>query len=492
MLVGGGQALQRDVEPDVELGPVELMVKAAREAAEQAGLGERVFAALDAIGVVDVAAWRPRNAPRLLAEALGAKPSLEIVTALGGESPLLLLNHMAAEIAAGRVRAALVAGTNNLRAFQRALRARRRVAWPTGGEGEPSKIGVDRAGSSEREQRYGLTAPVSVYPLFENALRAHRGLDLETHRVRMGALMHGFTRVAAANPYAWFPVERSAGELTLPGPENRMVAFPYPKYLNAVIQTDQAAAVLLLSTSAARDLGIPASRFVHWWGGGSAIEEAWFPSERPSFAACDALRSAATQALAQAGTAPGEVTAFDLYSCFPVAVEMACEMLGLDERDPRGFTVTGGLPYFGGPGSNYSLHAVVSMADRLRGAPGSRGLVTGNGWYLTKHSACVLSSAPRESGPPATEAPVLASAGPPVETLDTANGRARIETYTVAFARDGTPERGIVIGRLDGGGRFLANTPSDCATLEELLAREGVGRMGRVAFEAGKNVFQLV
>jgi acetyl-CoA C-acetyltransferase len=491
VLVGGGQAVQRDVELATSLGPVELMAKTARDAAEDAGVGARVFPLLDAVAVVDVPAWRPRNAPRLLAEALGARPSLELVTALGGESPLLLVNHLAGEIAAGRVRAALLAGSNNIRGFQRARRAGQRVQWPSGGEGEPTKLGIDKTGSSEREQRYGLTTPPMIYPLFENALRAHRGLDLETHRARMGALMHRFTAVAASNPYAWFPVERSAEALTTPGPDNRMVAFPYPKYLNAVLETDQSAAVLLLSASVARQLGIPDSRFVHWWGGSSAIEEAWFPTERPSFSASDALRSAAMRALAQAGTSLGELAAFDLYSCFPVAVEMACEMLGLDESDPRGFTVTGGLPYFGGPGNNYSLHAVVSMAERLRSAPGARGLVTGNGWYLTTHSACVLASVPRESGAAPSEAPAFPSAGKPIEAQEEANGRGRVETYTVVFARDGAPERGIVVGRLGSGARFLANTPADRASLEDLLTHEGVGRTGRVAFEDGRNVFRL-
>lgn len=490
VLAGGGQVVQRDVAPEAALGPIPLMAEAARAAAEQAGMAERAFGMLDAIGVVDVAAWRPRNAPRLLADALGAKPAYEWTTALGGESALLLLNHVAEQIRAGRIRAALVAGTNNLRSLARLRRAGRTVAWPPGGSGEPVRLGVDRAGSSPEEQRYGLTAPVTIYPLFENALRAARGLDLETHRLRMGALMHRMTKVAAANPYAWFPIERSAAELTTPGPGNRMVAFPYPKYVNAVIETDQAAAVLLLSGAAARELGVARGHEVLWCGGADAIEEAWLPSERPSFAACDALRSAVLGALARAGTALDEIAAFDFYSCFPVAVEMACEMLGLDEDDPRGFTVTGGLPYFGGPGSNYSLHAIVSMADRLRTMPGARGLVTGNGWYLTKHSATVLASAPYEVRAPAAPLPA-GRTGPPVRLVAQAAGPARIETYTVIFSRDGAPERGVVVGRLDTGERFLANTPSDRTTLEALVAREGVGRSGRATFENGANLLHL-
>lgn len=490
VLVGGGQCLQRDVPQGEALGPIEMMAVAAREAAEDANVGARLFARIDAVGIVDVPGWRPRNAPRLLAEAVGAKPSLELATSLGGESPLLLLNHLAAEIRAGRVRAALVAGSNNVRTLRRARQAGQRVSWPMGGDGEPTRLGVDKMGSSEVEQRYGLSTPPVVYPLFENALRAHRGLDLETHRACMGTLMSRMSRVAASNPHAWFPVARTAEELTTPGPQNRMIAFPYPKYLNAVLETDQAAAVLLLAESEARALGVASARHVHLWGGGAAVETAWFPTERPSFAACDGMRIAAGGALAEAGLSLGELAAFDLYSCFPVAVEMACEMLGLAEDDPRGLTVAGGLPYFGGPGNDYALHAVVAMADRLRTTPGARGLVTGNGWYLTKHSATVLGSAPRASGGAPGEPPAPPSAGAPVALVVAASGAARIETYTVTFGRDGAPERGIVVGRLEDGGRFLANTPSERALLEDLCAREGVGRRGRVSVEEGRNVFR--
>ena len=93
----------------------------------------------------------------------------------------------------------------------------------------------------------------------------------------------------------------------------------------------------------------------------------------------------------------GQMNYFDFYSCFPIAVEMACEMLGLDVKDSRGFTVTGGLPYAGGPASAYTLHSLAEMVVKLRKERGSKGLVTGNGWYLTKHSAAVLASESPES-----------------------------------------------------------------------------------------------
>ena len=271
-----------------------------------------------------------------------------------------------------------------------------------------------------------------------------------------------------------------------------MIAYPYTKYLNAVIETDQAAAVLLMSAGAARQLGVPEDRWVHWWGGANTEEEAWFPSERPDFAASPALRDAATAALAEAGLALEQIDCFDFYSCFPVAVEMACEMLGLAEDDPRGLTVTGGLPYAGGPGSSYTLHALAAMAERLRARPGEKGLVTGNGWYLTRHAAAVWSTLPREKSgsPPAGPSAAERARRAPLAPVKEASGTGTVEAYTVLFDRDGQPARGIVLGRTQTGERFLANTPDDRASLEAFLDSRDVGSAGKLSCHDGHNRFE--
>jgi len=490
VLVGAAQLVQRDADPAQALEPLAMLEKVAREAAGDARAGDRALADADTVAVIDIIAWGAKNLPRLLAARIGAQPAREYTTGIGGETPLVVVNQVASEIASGVSRVALIAGCNAMKTIGRARRAGVELRWESGGSGVPTLIGDRKAGNSERENRYGLAAPAFVYPIFENALRARRGLDLGTHRARMGVLMSRFTEVASKNPYAWFPTARSPEEITTASAANRMIAFPYTKYLNAVMETDQAAGVLMMSADAARAYGIPEDRWVHWWGGASAHERAWYASERPDFAACPALRAAARGALARAGSCIDDVDRIDFYSCFPVAVEMACEMLGVDEADPRGLTVTGGLPYGGGPGNNYTIHALAAAMDELREAPGSKALVTGNGWYLTKHSATVVASAPFE-GPvePALAADASDAPGP-VEVCDEARGEATVETYTVLYGRDGTPARGIVVGRLDGGARFLANTPDDRDALESFAAVENVGREGSVSVRAGRNCFE--
>jgi acetyl-CoA C-acetyltransferase len=480
VLVGASQWTGRELAAGETPEPLALLERLARAAAADARAGGRVLAAADTIGVVQVAGWAPTNAPRLLAETLGAHASCEWVTGTGGELALRLVNAAAERIAAGRSQVALLAGFHPMRTLRRARAEGAVLHWRGGGSGRPERIGDDRMGHDACEARHGLDAPIYVYPLIENALRARRGRGLDEHRARLGRLFAPFTQVAARNPEAWFPVARSADELVRVSPANRMVAYPYTKYLNAVLDTDQGAALLLCSAAAARAFAVPQERWVYWCGGASTEERAWHVSRRPEIGASPALAECAARVLAAAAVESDAFAAIDLYSCFPVAVELACEAYRLAEDDARGLTVTGGLPYAGGPGSSYSLHAVAAMAERLRAAPGARGLTTGNGWYLSKHSASVWASArPERSVGAPLEAPLVVGPAPRPLRED-ASGDATVVSYTARYGRDGAPELGIVVGELASGERFVANTPDDRAFLEAFVAAEQVGRAGRV------------
>jgi acetyl-CoA C-acetyltransferase len=491
ILVGAGQLTQRDVDPLAAEEPLAMMVTCARAAAEDAGLRREALAGLDRVAVVNILCWPYGNAPGLLAERLGAHPAESLYSTIGGNTPQSLVADTADAIAAGRVRFALIAGAEAVRTFVRAQRARVRLAWTSGGEGTPAIVGEARDGTSAYEVAHGVQMPPQVYPLFENAIRAHRRESLEAQRARLGRLCARFSSVAAENPYAWFRTPRTADEIATPTATNRMIAFPYPKLMNAIIDVDQAAAVLMTSVGAARALGIPESRWIYPWGTGDAHDH-WFLTERVDYHHSPAIRAATRRALDTAGVTIDAIAHFDLYSCFPCAVELARDALGIPDDDPRPLTVTGGLPYFGGPGNNYSLHAIAAMMMALRAAPDTMGLVTGLGWYVTKHAAGVYAAAP-PSRPwqrvdPAVDQAAIDAEPHPVLALE-ATGRATIETYTVIHDRDGGPMKGLVIGRLDDARRFLAVTSDDRTMLEGLETTCAIGRAGTVSFADGVNRF---
>ena len=495
VLIGAAQLCERDLTLEEAPSPLDMFERIAREAAASTGADPKLLESLDTIAFTETIGWAPSNAPRLLADRLGARPRTEWVSAVGGETSVVLLNDAAQRIADGESELAFVGGANNFRTLGLAQRAGAKIDWPAGGEGSSVTVGSSKRGSNELEASVGLEMPIHIYPLFENGLRAARGQTLEEHRRAMGDLFHPFTKVAAKNPYAWFPIERSAEELVTPTPINRMICFPYPKYLNAVLATDQAAGVLVASEAMARRLGVPEESWIHWRGGSFAAEDPWFVSERPSFAEAPVMKTCHTTALANAGLSLEEIDLFDFYSCFPIAVAMACEMLGLAQDDPRGLTLTGGLPYAGGPGNSYSFHSLAAAVEALRAGRGQHALVTGNGWYMTKQSAAVLSREPApETAPASTAAATEATTGhwqaAPVELVSEAEGDARVETYTIVHDRTGAPESGIVIGRLTASNqRFLANLPSDAALLESLESEELIGVPGKVRTASGHNEF---
>jgi acetyl-CoA C-acetyltransferase len=330
-----------------------------------------------------------------------------------------------------------------------------------------------------------------MYPLIENAIRGARGHSIGAHLQSMARLMAPFTRVAAENPLATRRDAYTPEQLATVDAANRWIGFPYPRLMNANAFIDQAAALVMTSVGEARRLGVPPTKWIYLHGCADG-QDHYYVSERTELYSSAAIRWGARRALAMANRSLDEIQFFDLYSCFPSAVEIACQEIGLAEDDPRGLTITGGLPYFGGPGNNYVTHSIAEMIRRLRSHPPSYGLITANGNYVTKHSFGVYSSLPT-SGVWKRESPgVLArelDALPKAPLVEHANGPATIETYTVIHGKTG-PQYGLLFGRLDATGqRFIANTAPDANVLEDLQQRDSLGRRGTVSSHAGKNLF---
>jgi len=140
------------------------------------------------------------------------------------------------------------------------------------------------------------------------------------------------------------------------------------------------------------------------------------------------------------------------------------------------------------------MHAIATMMDRLRQAPGELGLVTANGWYLTKHALGVYSTRrpkgrfmePNENG---LNRKIDELAHP---TMDpTPSGNATVETFSVMFDRDGQPEHGLVIGSLASGARFVARTRTDRTTLSQMTQEDVIGYSGRVTHGKATNLFEF-
>jgi acetyl-CoA C-acetyltransferase len=496
VLVGAGQLVDRPDDLAHAMSPLTMMQATAEAAAEDAGIGRDGLKDLDTLVVVNTVGPRLfSDPPGALARLLGAEQAETYLTVTGGNTPQTLVNHFAEEIARGSRSMVLLSGAEALDTLTRAARNRVDLNW---GDGEdetdaPTLLWPHRPGSNEVEQAHGMVAPIVTYPLFENALKRHYGISTEAHQRAIGELFAPFTEIASDNPFAWFPTRRSAEEIATPSAANRYIGFPYTKYMNAVMQVNQSASVLLMSDAKARSLGIDESRWIYLHGH-CDINEIWNVTERIDFHSSPALELGLETALKMAGVSPAEVDHFDVYSCFPAVVEITRDALGMTAEDPRILTVTGGLPYFGGAGNNYSMHAIATMMERLRRNPGERGLVTANGWYLTKHALGIYSAAPPDRPFAFQDSAVLnARMGsmrhPKFDPA--AEGEGMVETFTVMFDREGKPERGLVLGMLTTGGRFVADVPKDMELLERMTIEDSIGLKGTVTRGHPTNEFRF-
>lgn len=459
------------------MSSVDLAAAAARAALENTGADPAVVArAIDVIagtrqfeisGRTPAPLGKSDNYPRSVAARIGADPARAVLEVIGGQSPQHLVTEFAGAIAAGEADVVLVMGSENtssLRYF--ADRDDKPDHSETvGGQLEDRGYGYDGI-FDEYTIKHGLIGAPVQYGLLENARRARLRLSVAAYRLAMAELFAPFSKVAAKNPYSSAPRERSVDDLVTVTPSNRMICDPYPRLMVARDQVNQGAAALLMSVARARELGVPEDKWVYLRGHADMKEQKLL--ERADLGASPAAVLAVREALRVTGIGIDDIAAFDLYSCFPFPVFNICDGLGLATDDERGLTLTGGLPFFGGPGNNYSLHGIAEAVNEMRDRPGQFALVGANGGIASKYSVGIYSTEPADWAPDRSAELQDEVAGyPAVAVTEQADGAATIETYTVRY--DWTPHTGIIVGRLDAdGSRFLATT--DDAELVALLS----------------------
>ncbi len=445
------------------------------------------------VAIVSNPFGRSDNVPGSIAQRIGISPTENIYCAVGGQTPQRLVNQMSERIYRGEIGSALLLGGEAVANIKHAARNGFDVDLDEHVGGEFTDLWpVNNADNmvSAYEMAHGLFLPVQAYPLCENAWRHKAGHSVEQHRETMGRLFANFTRIAAANEYAQFPIERSAEYLATPAADNYLLSEPYTKWMVAQDAVNQGAAVLLTSVGKARAWGIPEHRWVSLHGYGDCDDVNVI--DRPDLSLSYAQNLAIGRALESAGKKIDEIAHIDIYSCFPIAVLSACVAMGIDPATERDLTLTGGLPFFGGPGNNYSMHAIAEAVHRVRNQSDSYALVTANGGYLSKHSAGVYGPVPSDEWQPVDTNDLkqqLRDYGR-AEVTQTPSGSAVIESYVAAYHR-GQASLGYIIGRQSSDGlRFLAMPANDDAqTLHSLFETEPMGRQVAVNGSGEVNTF---
>ena len=500
VIVGVGQVSDRPADPMAGLDSLGLMVAALEEADRDAGgnraggnsAGGNWLADADSVAVVMQISFRQDNPlAHRVADAIGSNARL-VYESVGpnGDSPILLLNEAANRIANGEIAIAAITGGEALRtASQRAaLAAKTAVA-----EQNPlRKLSEGRAPGYR--QIYGLVTPVDVYPLYENAGRAAYGQTLAEGQAESGEIWSRFSEVAARTSAAWIHAPKAPGEITEPTADNRPIAFPYTKYMVANSSVNQGAGFIVTSLAEARRRGVPEHRLIYVGRGASAHEADDFLA-RDRYDASPSMEVCLKRTLAFNELSADDLDLVELYSCFPCVPKMARRVIGWPVEKPA--TVFGGLTFGGGPIGNYMSHAVAEMVDALRAGGGKKGLLFANGGFATHNHAIVLGTAPLPGAGEAhdfdCQREADAARGAVPELVKDYVGPAEVETYTVFYARDGSPKNGVVVARAADGGRTLAKVPGeDAATIAFLTdgAAEPVGTRGEVVAKEEQRIWR--
>ena len=477
VIVGVGQVNDRPTDPVQGLDPIGLMAAALLRADADGGGGwlKRV----DSLAVVDQISFRAMNPlPDTLADALGIAPAHRLQTAMPmGDSPVMLLNAAANRIGAGEATVCAVVGAEALRT------AAQRAALAAGNAASDHNALRSRhdARATDIRARYGLVAPVDVYPLYENATRAAWGQTLAEGQAESGAIWAQFSAVAETQPGAWLRKTRDPEEIVTPSPDNRPIAFPYTKLMVANSSVNQGAGFIVTSLAEARAAGVAEHRLIYV-GNGAAAHESDDVLARDGYDHSAGMQISIEIAMRINGLTVNDLDCVELYSCFPCVPKMARRMLGWPLAKPA--TVFGGLTFGGGPIGNYMSHAVVAMVQQLR-ETGTTGLLFANGGFATHNHTLPLANRPFAAAyfprdfDFQSAANALRGATPRFDPDFTGSGT--IETYTVFYDRSGAPRAGVVVGRSQAGTRFLATVPGDDATTIAFLTdgtTEPVGTPG--------------
>jgi acetyl-CoA C-acetyltransferase len=419
--------------------------------------------------------WPYQNPAAAIAQSIGAQAETGI-TPYGGNFVQSTVNACALDIQQGKHELIVLTGAECGNTQAKAAKAKVDLDWQAIPGTPDILIGEDVEMRHDAEKAIRLGRPIQVYPIFETALRHHLGLGVEEHLQRISELWAGFSAVAAKNPHAWIREAKSAQEIRTLSPVNRPVSYPYPKFMNSNSNVDQGAALILCSTSKARALGIPEDKWIYPWSGTDAHDH-YFVSNRDNLYSSPAIRLAGNRALELSDVASADLDYVDVYSCFPVAVQVAARELGLDIAKP--LTVTGGLTWAGGPLNNYVMHSIARMGELLRATPGTKGLITANGGYLTKHAFGVYSTEP--PGKPFQHEDLQ----PQVDALTRREvainhrGIATVEGYSVMYA-GAEPAKAFVAAQLADGRRAWGVT-EDSAVMQDMIENEYCGREVRLS-----------
>ena len=288
------------------------------------------------------------------------------------------------------------------------------------------KAKEDLYGDEELEELGAMA--VGYYATMETALRKNDDENIEEHQNNIASMYEEFSKVASNNEDAWLDHPYSKKEILETSKKNKMLAYPYNKLHCTSWNVNQSAALIICSEELANKLEIDNKKRVYPISS-SENNHMIAIQQRPKLYESLGMIYAAKSINKMMEQLDIILDAYDLYSCFPAAVKMFSKSLELGSELPK--TITGSMPYAGGPLNSFVIHSTVKMIQKIRALEARHGLVTGVSGMMTKQSFCVWGKEYQEQFifDDVTERAKLDEK--PVELSNIAEGEGEIIGYTI-------------------------------------------------------------
>ncbi len=477
VIIGVGFCQEKLDDAVASSEPVQLMINAVRDAARDAG-SDALLTQLESISV-EQGMWDYRNPGKLIADAVGCPEAKSILADLGVLQLTPLFNLFDA-IESGEQHIGVVTGGE---AKYRELRAKingQTVSNTQQGEDTPAPDVYHPTPdpfATEVEAAAGIFMPVELFAVIESALRYSQGLSVEEHRDKIAALYSSFSEIAANNPHAWSQDIVPANEIRNAVGKNAMLAFPYTKKHNSQWNVNQAVAIIVCSYAKAKEMKLDSNQWIYPVAAVQSRHVVCLAQQKQLHSHPGTVM-AGERAYQLAGISNKDISAADLYSCFPSSVQSFAHDLKLDGVCP--WSVTGSMAFAGGPYNHGALDGVARMVEVLRADDKTEkktrfGLTSNLSGIFGKQAIALFSNQPNKNGycfEDITEA--VAAVDKPLPVTGDYTGSATVAGYTVVFNKE-VPSHGFAYCDTPTGARTVAKS-SDKNLLTQMTQEEFVGR----------------
>ncbi len=403
-----------------------LMDKAVKEALSDSG-NEHVKDYIDEIRIPK-GFWRYRDPGKWIARNNNFKNIPTTYVTKIGVLQQNLINEACQKIETGEINASIILGGE---ARFKQLRAviEKKEYFETKLDENPDfyiKAKEDLYGDEELAELGAMA--VGYYATMETAIRKNDGEGIEEHQNNIALMYEEFSKIASENKDGWLNHPYAKEDILETSKKNKMLAYPYNKLHCTSWNVNQSAAIIICSEELANELEIDNKKRVYPISS-SENNHMIAIQQRPKLYESLGMTYAANSINKMIERLDIKLDAYDLYSCFPAAIKMFKKSMGLDSEIPK--TVTGSMPYAGGPLNSFVIHSTVKMIQKIRALEVKYGLITGVSGMMTKQSFCIWGKEYKEHFifDDVTERAKLDES--PIELSNISEGKGEIIGYTI-------------------------------------------------------------